>query len=64
MTIKTAYQLHLYYEIGSIEFSKKADFCVLEADPQITQITRIKKLAVELVGAKCRLTNQLYSLIS
>jgi hypothetical protein len=33
MTIKAAYQLHLDYEIGRIEFGKKADFCVLEADP-------------------------------
>jgi predicted amidohydrolase YtcJ len=32
MTIEAAYQLHLYYEIGSIEFGKKAAFCVLEAD--------------------------------
>lgn len=33
MTIEAAYQLHLNHEIGSIEFGKKADFCVLEADP-------------------------------
>jgi predicted amidohydrolase YtcJ len=33
MTIEAAYQLHLNQEIGSIEFGKKADFCVLEADP-------------------------------
>ena len=33
MTIDAAYQLHLDSEIGSIEFGKKADFCVLEADP-------------------------------
>ncbi len=33
MTIEAAYQLHLDHEIGSIEFGKRADFCVLEADP-------------------------------
>jgi len=33
MTIEHAYQLHLDHEVGSIEFGKKADFCVLEADP-------------------------------
>ncbi len=33
MTAEAAYQLHLNHEIGSIEFGKKADFCVLEADP-------------------------------
>ncbi|MCP4751409.1 MAG: amidohydrolase [Proteobacteria bacterium] len=32
LTIGHAYQLHLEHEIGSIEFGKKADFCVLEAD--------------------------------
>ncbi|MBU2645099.1 amidohydrolase [bacterium] len=33
MTLEHAYQLHLDHEVGSIEFGKKADFCVLEADP-------------------------------
>ena len=33
MTIEHAYQLHLDDEVGSIEFGKRADFCVLEADP-------------------------------
>jgi len=33
MTIEAAYQLHLDHMIGSIEFGKRADFCVLEADP-------------------------------
>lgn len=33
MTIEAAYQIHMDREIGSIEFGKKADFCVLEADP-------------------------------
>lgn len=33
MTLEAAYQLHLDHEIGSVEFGKKADFCVLEADP-------------------------------
>ncbi len=33
MTIEAAYQLHLDHMVGSIEFGKRADFCVLEADP-------------------------------
>jgi predicted amidohydrolase YtcJ len=33
MTIEAAYQLHLDHELGSITFGKRADFCVLEADP-------------------------------
>jgi predicted amidohydrolase YtcJ len=33
LTIEAAYQMHLDAEIGSIAFGKKADFCVLEADP-------------------------------
>lgn len=33
LTIEHAWQLHLDSEVGSIEFGKKADFCVLEADP-------------------------------
>ncbi len=33
MTIEHAYQLHRDDEVGSIEFGKRADFCVLEADP-------------------------------
>ena len=33
MTLEAAWQLHLDHEIGSIQAGKKADFCVLEADP-------------------------------
>jgi predicted amidohydrolase YtcJ len=33
MTIEAAYQLHLDHVVGSIEFGKRADFCVLETDP-------------------------------
>ncbi|MCG8635412.1 MAG: amidohydrolase [Desulfobacterales bacterium] len=33
VTIEAAYQMHLDHEIGSIEFGKKADFCVLEKNP-------------------------------
>lgn len=33
MTIEAAYQLRLDHEIGSVQFGKRADFCVLEADP-------------------------------
>jgi len=33
MTIEAAYQLHLDHELGSIEIGKRADFCVLDADP-------------------------------
>lgn len=33
VTLEHAYQMHLDHEVGSIEFGKRADFCVLEADP-------------------------------
>ncbi len=33
MTLEAAWQLHLDHEIGSIQVGKRADFCVLEADP-------------------------------
>jgi hypothetical protein len=46
MTIEAAYQLHLYYEIGSIEFGKKADFCVLEADPLEIDSMELKDIPV------------------
>ena len=46
MTIEAAYQLHLNSEIGSIEFGKKADFCVLEADPLKIDPMELKDIPV------------------
>ena len=46
MTIEAAYQLHLYYEIGSIEVGKKANFWVLEADPLETDPMELKDIPV------------------
>ena len=46
MTIEAAYQLHLNHEIGSIEFGKKADFCVLEADPLKIDPMELKDIPV------------------
>jgi predicted amidohydrolase YtcJ len=46
MTIEAAYQLHLDSEIGSIEFGKKADFCVLEADPLEIDPMELKDIPV------------------
>jgi len=46
MTIEAAYQLHLDHEIGSIEFGKKADFCVLEADPLEIDPMDLKEIPV------------------
>lgn len=46
MTIEHAYQLHLDHEIGSIEIGKKADFCVLEADPLEIDPMELKDMPV------------------
>lgn len=46
MTIEHAYQMHLDHEIGSIEFGKKADFCVLEADPLEIDPEELKDIPV------------------
>lgn len=46
MTIESAYQLHLDHEIGSIELGKKADFCVLEADPLEINPMELKDIPV------------------
>jgi len=46
MTIEAAYQLHLDREIGSIAFGKKADFCVLEADPLEIDPMELKDIPV------------------
>lgn len=46
MTIEAAYQLHLNHEIGSIEFGKKADFCVIEANPLEIDPEDLKDLPV------------------
>ena len=46
MTIEAAYQLHLDHEIGSIAFGKKADFCVLEADPLQIDPMELKDIPV------------------
>lgn len=46
MTIEAAYQIHMDREIGSIEFGKKADFCVLEADPLEIDSMELKDIPV------------------
>jgi predicted amidohydrolase YtcJ len=46
MTIEAAYQLHLNNEVGSIEFGKRADFCVLEADPLKIDSMELKDIPV------------------
>jgi len=46
MTIEHAYQLHMDQEVGSIEFGKKADFCVLEADPLTIDPDKLKDIPV------------------
>jgi predicted amidohydrolase YtcJ len=46
MTIEAAFQLHLDHEIGSIELGKKADFCVLEADPLEIDPMELKDIPV------------------
>jgi hypothetical protein len=46
MTLEHAYQLHLDHEIGSIQFGKKADFCVLEADPLEIDPMELKDMPV------------------
>ncbi|MBT4092050.1 MAG: amidohydrolase [Deltaproteobacteria bacterium] len=46
MTIEHAYHLHMDHEVGSIEFGKKADFCVLEADPLTIDPDELKDMPV------------------
>ncbi len=46
VTLEHAYQLHLDHEVGSIEFGKKADFCVLEADPLEMDPMELKDMPV------------------
>lgn len=46
ITLEAAYQLHLDHEIGSIEFGKRADFCVLEADPLTMDPMDVKDMPV------------------
>jgi len=46
MTIEAAYQLHLDQELGSIEFGKRADFCVLEDDPLEIEPMDLKEIPV------------------
>ncbi len=46
MTLEAAYQMHMDHEIGSVVPGKKADFCVLEADPLTMDPAEIKKMPV------------------
>ncbi len=46
MTLEHAYQMHLDHEVGSIEFGKKADFCVLDADPLTINPMDLKDMPV------------------
>lgn len=45
-TTEHAWQLHMENEIGSIEIGKKADFCVLEADPLAIPPIELKEMPV------------------
>lgn len=46
MTLEAAWQLRMEDMIGSIEFGKKADFCVLEADPTRIDPDELKDMPV------------------
>lgn len=46
MTSEAAWQLHMEDSIGSIEFGKKADFCVLEANPLEIDPDELKDMPV------------------
>ncbi len=46
VTLEAAFQMHLDHEIGSIVPGKKADFCVLEADPLTQPRERLKDMPV------------------
>ena len=45
-TTEHAWQLHMEEEIGSIELGKKADFCVLEADPYAMPVMELRHMPV------------------
>ena len=45
-TLEHAWQLRMDDEVGSIEFGKKADFCVLEADPLTIAPDELKDIPV------------------
>ena len=45
-TTEHAWQLHMENEIGSIQIGKKADFCVLEADPLAIPPMELKEMPV------------------
>ena len=45
-TTEHAWQLHMENEIGSVEIGKKADFCVLEADPLAISPMELKDMPV------------------
>lgn len=46
MTLEAAWQMRMDNELGSIEFGKKADFCVLEADPLEVSPQELKDMPV------------------
>lgn len=46
ITLGAAYTLKMDHEIGSIEVGKRADFCVLDADPGAVPAERLKDVGV------------------
>lgn len=46
ITLGAAYTLKMDHEIGSIEVGKRADFCVLDADPGAVAAERLKDVGV------------------
>lgn len=45
-TLEHARQLHIDHLVGSIEFGKKADFCILEKDPLSIPVDELKDIPV------------------
>jgi predicted amidohydrolase YtcJ len=46
ITLGAAYTLHLDGEVGSIEVGKRADFCVLRANPLTESPERLKDIEI------------------
>lgn len=46
ITIDAAYMLGMEDQVGSIRTGKKADFCVLEADPYLEDVTQLRDIPI------------------